>query len=370
MTGHRLFTFVFLLIAMVAASASVHTVQISVSNPLPQFRTEMIEVPASELPQASFVITDVHGTEVPWQRTYDAKIIFPVSVGPKSTAVFTVSEGKPTPTDNVVYAAFYPERADDLAWENDFAAYRAYGPASGGGVYGYDVFTKSTTRPVVPERYFKELVQKVSYHIDHGDGMDQYDVGPTLGGGASAPVGRDGELIFPGAFSEWKILDNGPLRTTIELTYAYAGGRDIRTITLDAGSPFNHTVSRLEGFDVDSVAAGIVVHNPAPDDYVTGDGYVAYSDPTTGPGRGYGRIFIGVVARGKCTTSYRALARKQGTALGHVLAVSPYRPGKGFDYYWGSSWSKGRTLTFNAWVCEIEDLQRRLGSPVQIKVIR
>lgn len=359
------------------AALSIFTVEaaepaarISVTNTLPQSRTEMIEVAASELPQGAFVITDAYGAEVPWQLTHDGKIVFPVSVGPQSTAVFTVAEGKPTPIDDIAYAAFYPERADDLAWENDFAAYRAYGPGSGGTVSGYDVFTKSTTRPVVPERYFKELVQKVSYHIDHGDGMDQYDVGGTLGGGASAPIDREGNLILPGGFSEWKILDNGPLRTTFELTFDYAGGRDVRTITLDAGTPFNHVVSRLEGFDVDSVAAGIVVHKPAVDDYLLGNGFVAYSDPTTGPGRGYGRIFIGVVNPGAGSTSYRPLTEAKGTAVGHALAVAPYRSGEEFSYYAGSSWSKGRTLTFNSWVCELEDLQRRLASPLKVEITK
>ena len=369
MTNRRIFLSIPLMLMSAIALASVPT-RISVTNRLPQSRSEMVEVPASELPQEQFVITDAYGAEVPWQRTYDGKIVFPAAVGPQSVAVFTVKEGKPTPIDNVVYASFYPERVDDLAWENDFAAYRAYGPASGGGVSGYDVFTKSTTRPVVPERYFKELVQKVSYHIDHGDGMDQYDVGATLGGGASAPVGRDGSLILPGAFSEWKILDNGPLRTTIELVYDYSGGRDIRTITLDAGTPFNHTVSRLEGFDIDSIAAGIVVHKPAVNDYILGDGFVAYSDPTTGPGRGYGRIFIGVVnpSASLLSSSYRPLPEERGTAVGHAITTAPYRNGEDFSYYWGSSWSKGRTLTFNSWVCELEDFQRRLASPLEIKI--
>ncbi len=365
--GKILFTAAALL-SLATAEGAEPAARIRVTNALPQMRSEMIEVAASEMPQGSFVITDANGAEVPWQRTYDGKIVMPVAVGPQSEAVFTVAEGKPTPIDDITYAAFYPERVDDLAWENDFAAYRAYGPGSGGGVSGYDVFTKSTTRPVVPERYFKELVQKVSYHIDHGNGMDQYDVGPTLGGGASAPVGRDGNLILPGAFSEWKILDNGPLRTTIELIFDYAGGRDVRTITLDAGTPFNHTVSRLEGFDVDSVAAGIVVHKPAENDYLLGDGFVAYSDPTTGPGKGYGRIFIGVVNPGEGSTSYRPLPQEKGTAVGHAVAAAPYREGEEFSYYWGSSWSKGRTLTFNSWVCELEDLQRRLASPLKIEI--
>lgn len=368
MSYKKIFFTVAAVLSMFALDAAEPVARISVANSLPQSRSEMIEVSASEMPAGQFVISDCYGTEVPWQRTHDGKIVFPVSVGPQSVAVFTVAEGRPTQIDDIVYAAFYPERQDDLAWENDFAAYRAYGPASGGGVSGYDVFTKSTSRPVVPERYFKELVQKVSYHIDHGNGMDQYDVGATLGGGASAPLDRDGNLIFPGGFSNWRILDNGPLRTTIELTFDYGGGHDIRTITLDAGTPFNHIVSRLEGFDVDSIAAGIVVHKPAAEDYLLGDGFVAYADPTTGPGKGYGRIFIGVVNPGEGSTKYLALPQERGTAVGHALAVAPYRPGEAFAYYAGSSWSKGRTLTFNNWVCELEDFQRRLSSPLKVEI--
>ncbi|MDE5838144.1 MAG: DUF4861 domain-containing protein [Paramuribaculum sp.] len=371
MTNRRIVFLSAALLSVIAGFASEQLARISIGNKLSQWRTEMVEVDASLLPKGSFIITDCNNIEVPWQLTYDNKVIFPASIAPESTEIFFVKEGKPKNIDNIVYAAFYPERVDDLAWENDFAAYRAYGAASGGGVAGYDVFTKSTTRPVVPERYFKELVQKVSYHIDHGDGMDQYDVGATLGGGASAPIDKNGNIILPGAFSQWRILDNGPLRTTFELIYEYGGGRDIRTISLDAGSPFNHTVCRLENISADSIAAGIVVHKPATEDYVTGNGFAAYSDPTTGPGKGYGNIYIGVVNPTKEGGSYyRPLEKEKGTAVGHLLTTAPYTPGKDFSYYWGSSWSKGRTLTFNNWIATLKDFQLRLDSPLEINVIR
>lgn len=370
MTIRRIFCLCALLFSWAVGFGSEPLARIIVENKLPQWRTEMIEIDASQLPEGNFIITDNCGIEVPWQRTYDKKVVFPASVEPSSTTTFVVKDGKPTAIDNIVYAAFYPERVDDLAWENDFAAYRAYGAASGGGVSGYDVFTKSTTRPVVPERYFKELVQKVSYHIDHGDGMDQYDVGATLGGGASAPLDKNGNLILPGAFSEWRILDNGPLRTTFELIYEYAGGRDIRTITLDAGTPFNHTVCRLENFDVDSIAAGIVVHKPATDDYLLGNSFAAYSDPTTGPGRGYGNIFIAVINPEGGTSCYQPLYKEKGTAVGHLLTTAPYSPGSDFSYYWGSSWSKGRTLSFNNWICQVKDFKLRLASPLEVTVTR
>lgn len=358
------------------AFAAGHATTIRITNPLGQPRSEMVAVEAASLPDAPFVITDRRGAEVPWQLTYDGKVIFPASVGPSDEAVYSVAPGKPAPVDPVAYAAFYPERVDDMAWENDYAAYRAYGPAfgaSGGNACGYDVFTKSTTRPVVPARYFKELVQMVSYHVDHGDGMDVYDVGPTLGGGATAPMGRDGNLIYPGAFSRWRILDNGPLRATVELVFEYGGGTETRLISLDAGSPFNHTVCRFEGFDTDSVAAGIAVHDPSgdADRYEGRGGIVAFNDPTTSPGgRGVGRIFTGIVNPMEgAVTAWRPFAEPKGKARGHMLAIAPLGQGGEYEYYWGSSWNKGRVTTFDQWINILEDMSRRLAAPLEVEVL-
>ncbi len=102
MSHYRIIFFGALLLSMAGAAASGPVARINVSNRLPQFRSEMVEVPASELPQASFIITDAYGSEVPWQRTYDGKIVFPAAVAPESIAVFTVSEGTPASTHKVV----------------------------------------------------------------------------------------------------------------------------------------------------------------------------------------------------------------------------------------------------------------------------
>lgn len=240
MTNHRIILISAALTCACLGYAASPLATITVSNELPQPRTEMIEIGAPAVPQGKFKVRDSNGSELPYQITYTGNLIFPASVGPNETTVYTLVQGKPSAVDPVVWAQFYPERLDDIAWENDFGAYRAYGPAlaaSGGKAYGYDAFTKSSTLPVVPERYFKELVQMVSYHINHGDGMDVYDVGPTMGAGLAVPLGRDGNLIFPSSFNEYRILDNGPLRATIELKLNYGGGTETRVITLDAGTP-------------------------------------------------------------------------------------------------------------------------------------
>ena len=50
---------------------------------------------------------------------------------------------------------------DDMAWENDLVAFRAYGPAlqaKGERGFGYDLFTKyNTTEPILEAMYAKEL---------------------------------------------------------------------------------------------------------------------------------------------------------------------------------------------------------------------
>ncbi len=94
--------------------AEDQSARIIVSNPLPQPRTEMVEVEASSLPVAPFVIRDSRGSELPWQLTHDGKVIFPATVGPSGEASYTVAPGKPAPVDERVYAAFI--RSGSTIW--------------------------------------------------------------------------------------------------------------------------------------------------------------------------------------------------------------------------------------------------------------
>lgn len=373
MTNHRIILIAAALTCACIGHAASPLATITVGNELPQPRTEMVEIGAPAVPQGRFTVRDSNGSEIPYQITYTGNLIFPASVGPNETTVYTLVQGKPSPVDPVVWAQFYPERLDDIAWENDFGAYRAYGPAlaaSGGKAYGYDAFTKSSTMPVVPERYFRELVQMVSYHINHANGMDVYDVGPTMGAGLAVPLGRDGSLIFPASFDEYRILDNGPLRATIELKLNYGGGTETRVITLDAGTPLNRTTARFEGFDSDSVAAGVVVHKPGETEYILGDCYVAFTDPTTSPGgRGVGKIFTGVVTPADGTTTlFRPVTVPNSAAVGHAMTVTPYRQGDDFTYFWGTCWNKGRIRSAQEWDMTLRDALRRYRSPLKVSV--
>lgn len=98
-----------------------------------------------------------------------------------ATAWALLSCTRQQPVDVAACGRVYPERLDDVAWENDRVAYRAYGPAlqaTGERAYGYDIWTKSTPEPVVEDRYDGDLNRGISYHEDHGNGMDVYAVAP------------------------------------------------------------------------------------------------------------------------------------------------------------------------------------------------
>ena len=137
-------------------------VTVTVTNPLAIDRSgEMVEVSMAEISSklqlpdtAQVIVLDENDLEVPYQVTYNDMLIFPTSVKASSTATYTIKPGNPKPVDVISCGRVYPERVDDIAWENDRAAYRAYGPAlqaTGEKAYGYDVFTKRVPEPVVED---------------------------------------------------------------------------------------------------------------------------------------------------------------------------------------------------------------------------
>ncbi|MBQ2182606.1 MAG: DUF4861 family protein, partial [Bacteroidaceae bacterium] len=264
---------------------AANPVKITVSNSLNTARTsEMVEIPLATLQKNlgktnQFIVTDADGKEIPSQLTYDQKLIFQPAVGAKGKSVYYVKPGIHSFYEPRVFGRQFPERVDDMAWENDLVAFRCYGPAlqkSGERAWGYDIWNKRTSKLVVEERYAQELdkeissvrskLQKlgqndladdvynaVSYHVDHGTGMDCYKVGPTLGAGTTAILANNGaDIVFPKCYTNYEILDKGPLRVTVKLVYGNEtlDGQqysETRIITLDAGSQLNKAVVTYNG---------------------------------------------------------------------------------------------------------------------------
>ena len=386
---------------------------IEISNTIDEERkNEIVEIPMAELSLPSgrpFVIRDASGAEMPYQITYDSLLIFPATVAPLATAVYYKEEGVPAMVDTVAVGRVYPDRADDLVWENQWSGYRAYGPAyqaNGGMVFGYDIHTKSVDYPAVDERYTRELTQSnwdrlhrlreegrseeadslqrwISYHVDSGTGMDPYTVGPTLGAGASAFVLADSTLVYPRSYQSCEILDNGPLRFTVDMIFgplAVGGDTSViehRLLTLDSGALLNRAVVRYDSLsDSRTLATGIVVHRQNPDgsmwDYDLN--IIAYADSTDNPCAGNGVIYIGafIPASGDAThptVAFLPLPEMKADAIGHMALLSSYTPGSDYVYYWGAGWSKHDIPTPEYWMDLMQSFARRINSPLDVTVL-
>ncbi len=388
------------------------TVTVTVSNPLNMERSnEMVEVSMEAITNrlgladtAQIIVLDVDGQQVPYQITYDEKVIFPVKVAANATATYTIQAGTPEAFDTKSCGKYYPERLDDVAWENDLVAFRAYGPAlqaKGERGYGYDLFTKyNTTEPILESMYAKELNKETlakiaelkktdpkaaaelsrerSYHIDHGYGMDCYAVGPTLGAGVAALMVND-TIVYPWCYKNQEILDNGPLRFTVKLEFTpltVKGDSTIietRLITLDAGSHLNRTAISYSNLNETlPIATGIVLHEP--DGAVVAnaaEGYITYVDPTNGTDNG--KIFMGAavptVVKDAKTVLFSEQEKKQrNNADGHVLIISDYEPGSEYVYYWGFAWDKADIKTADAWNQYMAGFAQKVRNPLSVVI--
>ena len=69
-----------------------------------------------------------------------------------------------------VYGRYVPERKDDFAWENEYAAFRMYGPAlkPENPSNGVDLWLKASPELVVDSFYYREHVLGLPYHINYG----------------------------------------------------------------------------------------------------------------------------------------------------------------------------------------------------------
>lgn len=396
---------------MLLACTNNQPMTVTVSNPLDIDRSgEMVEVSMDEISNrlkladtAQIVVLDAEGTEIPYQITYDDKVIFPATVAAKATATYTIQEGIPQPVEVKACGRQYPERLDDMAWENDLVGFRAYGPAlQAGGErgFGYDLFLKhNTSEPILEDLYAKELdkeararaaelrktdpqaaselLQSISYHIDHGYGMDCYAVGPTLGAGVAALI-DNGEIVYPWCYKDFEVLDNGPLRFTVKLEFnplTVKGDSNIvetRVITLDAGSHLNRTAVSYTGLQESlPIATGIVLHDDGAVKTDAANGYMTYVDPTTGPDNGkvfVGAAFLTEIKEAKIVKYSNDEKKQHGNAEGHILATSDYEPGANYVYYWGFGWDRADIKDINAWNNYMANFAQKVRNPLTISI--
>ncbi len=266
-------------------------------------------------------------------------------------------------------ARFMPPR-EDIAWENDRNAFRIYGPALAKDVdNGIDVWSKRVRYPIVEKWYKGDEApdgMRISYHDDHGEGADFFNVGKTLGAGGSA-LYSNGSLCQPGVFTKYKVLATGPLRAMFEVTYkpVKLNGTNISEIkrfTLDAGSNLNKIeATYLSASLINAVpfAAGLVKRKDV----------TMYSDKTnrwislwglTNEKEENGSLGTAIVAAdgvfsGKLEDSV------------HVLLLGTAKMGIPLTYYTGAAWTRsGDFISAGEWNQYLEEFAMRLKSPLKV----
>ena len=385
-----------------------------IKNPTKEVISQVIEIAKMEdLKKANcavareFIILDGENDEVPYQITHDGKVLVFCTVRPESSIALSMIKGQPQDYELTCNGRIYPNRWDDLVWENDRCAWRFYGPGAHknmkNNAYGFDTFVKNTPHPMQDQLYHNELTsygvnermkrdkspldwnevhRGYTYHRNHGAGMDAYTVGATLGAGASALMAADGSLVYPLYYEKAAILDNGPLRFTVrmEMPKRVLNGdsiREVRLITQDCGSHFARVEVTYEGITQPTpVCAGIVVHESNPNGYVLNkkEGFITYAEPLDNAnkrmnGEHYIGVFIPKDLNAKRSTSnaqYLPLPEKRSGGIGHAIIQTTYTPGQPFVYYAGSAWSLYDVPTHAIWQETLRHEQRILQNGLQL----
>lgn len=320
----------------------------------------------------TFVVKDAKAKQISYQIASNnglknAVIIFPASVKSKGICTYTIQKGTPAKFESKVYGRLVPERKDDYCWENDRIAFRVYGPAlqaTGEVSSGIDVWAKRTDKLIINKWYADEEAGKQSYHEDHGEGLDMYKVGPTLGAGATTPY-VDGKLYFSKNFVKSEVLDNGPLRMTVKLIYApfIAEKTEItetRIISLDAGSQLNK-VTIIYNANNKSIPAvtGIVMRNSKEEKTFTAENknYFLHAEPKDSIN---GTLYEAVIV----TKPFTKIEVKDG----HILGFQNINPLKNYEYYQGAGWNKWGFPTFEDWKKYVKKYLSKIKNPLIVTI--
>lgn len=407
-------------------AAAMQQATIVVSNPTSTPRTELISLSMSEVKAKlgnatpkkgeAYIVKNKRGQQIGSQITHDGLLLIDASVRPHGSATYYVSIGKPYQQKVYATGALYKIRKDDIAWENDRCAYRVYGPAlqkTGERSFGTDIWVKNTPDTVVYERYVKDMNGNIkgdkidakvralkkqgkalqtqlkslqaesnevdiltSFHLDHGNGLDPYRVGATLGLGApSLMMGKN--QVLPYCYKDYRILDNGPLRFTVELTYNPSTVGDMknvvehRIISLDKGSNFNKMTVWYDGLNTPTdFATGFPIHEEDTETKTFAKDYVSYADPTDNIEVNNSQVYVGVLfPEGIDHTYYQLFDKKHDGATGHALGLKRgLKNGEKYSYYFGAAWSKYDVRSYAEWQIRIKDYLDALKTPLQVEI--
>lgn len=371
------------------------SVQIAISNPSSYARAQIVEVDAASVRKAlgigdndPFIIKNAAGQELDTQFSYDGKLLIDASVQPNSTWTVYASKGYPMTMKPQVQGALYKRRKDDIAWENDRCAYRVYGPAlqrTGEKSFGTDVWVKNSPELILDKRYIDNETTYIestametegrkaeaqyfhnsgSFHLDHDGswGMDGYGVGPTLGCGTPAYI-NNGRFVLPYCYTDYDILDNGPLRFTVCLEYGKNadGVVEHRIISLDKGSHFNKIKVWYDDMNTPvTFCAGVVLNGKGEE--ATGSDWLAYADPTDRPEVHGSEIYVAALF------PYNEVKTGKTPDNRNLVGMIDSYKGEPVTYYSGAGWSRYDVPTFAIWKQIVSNFLEDIKQPLKVTI--
>lgn len=274
------------------------------------------------------------------------------------------------------YSRFVPERTDDYAWENDKVAFRTYGPDAqkrveenrpeGTLTSGIDLWLKRTDKSIINKWYAENAKAPGYYHIDHGEGHDPYQVGPSRGTGGTG-IWEDNKLAVSKNFVSYKTITVGPLRTVFELMYAPWSTyqvKETKRISLDLGSNFSKFEITLDAEKmVPNITTGITLHDNKGEVKINKkEGWFRHAEQIDG-------IFLGegiVVDPNLVSNAFSDVSKLKDNS--NLLVVTHPKENK-LIYYAGFAWQKSGQVANEAdWDALLQKQAKLLANPLRIAI--
>ena len=303
-------------------------------------------------------------------------LLFQPEVKSKSEKKYELTEGDASvklDTTSYCYSRFVPERTDDYTWENNKVGFRTYGPTAqkmiedsipGGTLSsGIDAWLKKVEYPIINKWYAKNVIKAGAYHIDSGEGLDNFHVGASRGVGGTA-VKKNDYYYTSRNFTNWKTITTGPIRTSFVLDYADwdADGQMIsekKHISLDYGNNLSRFEIDTKGTDILSV--GLTLHEK--DGEITEnvkEGWVSYWEPHETSELGTAIV----TTNGVMTDSeyYITPLQDRSNLYAHLKVTN-----NKVVYYAGFAWKEsGQYPTKASWENYLKEFSLKINNPLEV----
>src|SRR5215469_7080479 len=295
-------------------------------------------------------------------------VIFQSDFAPGETKTFTLTAGKKQvykAEDIKAFGRFVRERFDDFAWENDLIAHRTFGtglitwkgePLTSSAI---DIWSKRVPEMVIDKWYMLD-----HYHIDTGEGCDDYSAGATCGDGG-AGLWVDGKLVQPINFMNSRVLAAGPIRVLFELDYPAfdANGTKISEtlrVSLDAGSQLDHYQAMFKrGNGPMTAAVGLKKVSGEQKDFSASQGALNIWEPME---KKMGMMGVAAIVDPK------SFQKQTADKDNNLLLVKTDANGT-ISYWAGFAWDRaGKIADQAAWKKCVSEFAKGMASPIEVSV--